>query len=192
MHYCRKYYIAIGCFLFLCFTTKAQDTLTSAGVESQSYSLYTQKNWDELIRFGNIALNKGFDYYYIRYRLGAAYFSKKNYRIAQVHFEKANAFNSTDEVVEYLYYCYLYNGQYERARWLSKSFSPDAVAYTGTDKLKSFSFATLEVGVAHTDSTTQFDNYYYSQVSAGFYVKNRFSMYHAFTYFTQEDFRGTT
>jgi hypothetical protein len=192
MHNCRKYYLMVGCLLVLCPLLRAQDTLKSAGVEAQSYSLYMQKNWGELINYGNMALGKGFDYYYLRYRLGAAYFSEKKYREAQVQFEKAVAFNSADEAIEYLYFCYLYTGQYERARWLSKSFSPDAVAYTGSDKLKAFSFATLEAGVATTDSTTQFDNYYYVQASAGFYVKNRFSLFNALTYFTQEDFRGTT
>jgi hypothetical protein len=192
MHHGRKYCLMVGCLLVLCPLLRAQDTLTSAGAESQSFSLYNQKNWDELIRFGNEALRKGFDYYYLRYRLGVAYFSEKKYRLAATHFEKANSFNSTDEAMEYLYYCYLYSGQYERARWLSKSFSPDAITYTGSDKLKAFSFATLEAGMAETDSTTQFDNYYYVQASAGFYVNKRFSMFNALTYFTQEDFRGTT
>ncbi len=192
MHHCRKYSLILGCVLILCSVLRAQDTMTTAGVESQTYSLYLQKNWDELISYGNLALDKGFDYYYLRYRLGVAYYSEKKYRSARVHFEKANAFNSADETMEYLYYCYLYTGEYERARWISKSFSQEAVAYTGTDKLKSFSFATLEAGMGTTDSTTQFSNYYYGQVSAGFFVRNRFSMYNALTYFTQTDFRGTT
>jgi hypothetical protein len=192
MHHRRKYCLMVGCLLVLCPFLRAQDTLTSAGVESQSFALYTRANWDELIRFGNVALKKGFDYYYLRYRLGAAYFGKKKYFEAETQFQKALAFNSTDEAMEYLYYCYLYTGEYERARWLSKSFSPDAVTYTGSDKLKAFSFATLETGMGETDSTIQFNNYYYGQVSAGFYVKKRFSIYTALTYFTQEDFRGTT
>jgi len=192
MHYCRKYCLMVGCLLVLCCGLKAQDTLTSATVESGSAAYFTQGDWDALISLGNKALSRGIDYYYLRYRLGVAYFTKKKYRQAETNFEKASAFNSTDEATEYLYYCYLYTEQYERARWLSKSFSPAAVTYTGSDKLKSFSFATLEAGMGETDSTVQFDNYYYGQASAGFYVNNRFSMYHALTYFTQEDFRGTT
>ena len=192
MHYGRKHYLILGFFLVLGFITRAQDTLSSGGVEAQSYSLYTQKNWDELITFGNVALSKGFDYYYLRYRLGVAYFEKKKYRVAATQFEKANKFNSTDETLEYLYYCYNYTSQYERARWISKSFSPEAIAYTGSDKLKAFSFATLEAGMGETDSTVQFNNYYYEQVSAGFYIKNRFYLYSALTNFSQTDFRGTT
>lgn len=192
MYYGRKYWIIVGLLFALCPFIRAQDTLTPANVEAQSYSLYTQKNWDELIRFGNTALRKGFDYYYLRYRLGVAYYMKKKYRNAAIHFEKATIFNSTDEAMEYLYYSYLYSAQYERARWLSKSFSPAATTYIGSDKFKSFSFATLEAGVGITDSTEQFDNYYYLQAGAGFYVNKRFSMYNAFSYFTQQDFRGIT
>lgn len=192
MHYCRKHYLILGFLIVLSSLIKAQDTLSSAGVETQSYSLYIQKNWDELIRFGNVALSKGFDYYYLRYRLGAAYFEKKKYRNATIQFEKANKFNSTDETMEYLYYCYLYTGQYERARWISKSFSPDAVAYTGSDKLKSFSFATLEGGMRTSDSTIQFQTSYYLQAGLGHFINNRFSLFHALTYLNQSDFRGTT
>lgn len=192
MHYGRKYCLVVGCLLLLCTAIRAQDTLTSATVEAKSYSLFTQADWDELISYGNMVLGKGFDYYYLRYRLGVAYFYEKKYRIAETQFEKANAFNSTDEAQEYLYYCYLYTGQYEKARWLSKSFSPEAVAYTKSNELKAFSFANVEAGMAETDSTVQFSNYYYSQIGAGFYVNRRFSMYASGTYFTQDNFRENT
>jgi tetratricopeptide (TPR) repeat protein len=190
MHNCRKYCLMVGCLLVLCPLLRAQDTLTSATVESESYSLYMQKNWDELISFGNKALRKGFDYYYLRYRLGVSYFAEKKYLVAQVHFEKAIAFNSTDEAMEYLYYCYIYTQQYERARWLSKSFSHDAIAYTGSDKLKAFSFATLEGGIGTSDSSRLFQNETYVQAGAGIFVDRRFSLFQAFTYFNQKAFRG--
>ncbi len=192
MHFRRKYCLMVGCLLVLCPLLRAQDTLTSSSVESQSYALYMQKSWDELISYGNKALCKGFDYYYIRYRLGVAYFSKKKYREAQFNFEKATAFNSTDEAMEYLYYCYLYTGQYERARWLSKSFSKAAADYTESSKLKAFSFATLEGGVGPSSRDSLFQSEYYVQAGLGNFVNKRFSMFHALTYFTQEDFRGTT
>lgn len=190
MHYCRKYWLTLGYVLALCPFLKAQDTLTSTNVESQSYSLLTQTKWDELIRFGNKALSNGFDYYYLRYRLGVAYYMKKKYRIAAVHFEKAIAFNSTDEAIEYLYYCYLYSAQYERARWLTKSFSPAAVLYTGSDKFNAISFATLEGGIGTSDSSKQFQNETYVQAGLGLYVNKRFSLFQAVTYFTQDAFRG--
>src|ERR1035437_780409 len=104
----------------------AQDTLTSKIVEERSYQLYQQKNWSGLIHFGNQAIEKGFDYYYLRMRIGTAYFEKKNYRSAQKHFKKALSFNASDDVAtEYLYYCHIFNAQYDHARKFTKKFSAD-------------------------------------------------------------------
>lgn len=191
MHNSTKYWIlAFSCWLLTVNLGKAQDTLSFATVDAKSYGLYTSENWDELIAFGNTAIAKGIDYYYLRVRMGTAYYKRENYRQAEVNFQKAKNFNSTDEVDEYLYYCYLFEGHYERARWLSKSFSHDAVTYTGSDKLKAFSFANLEAGVGSTDSTTQYSNYYYGQLGAGVYINNRFSLFQAATYFSQNTFRS--
>lgn len=190
MYYSRKYWLMLGFFLGLCPFLKAQDTLTFANVEARSYALFTNTKWDELIRFGNKALRKGFDYYYLRYRLGVAYYMKKEYRTAGIYFEKAVAFNSTDEALEYLYYCYIYSGEYDRARWLTKSFSPAAISYIGSDKFEAVSFATLEGGFGTSDSTKQFQNETYVQAGLGCYVNRRFSLFQAITYFSQDAFRG--
>src|ERR1035437_5516380 len=125
MHLGRNYKILISIF-FLFHITKgiAQDTLNSATVEQKSYQLYLDKNWDELIKFGNNAVDKGYDYFYLQMRIGIARFEKKNYRVAENHFKSALKFNSSDELAqEYLYYCYLYAGHYFKARLLSKTFS---------------------------------------------------------------------
>src|ERR1039457_6036722 len=91
--------------LFFAKSTFSQDTLNSKIVETKSYQLYLDKNWKELISFGNKAVENGFDYYYLRMRIGTAYYEQKNYRTAQEHFWKAYQFNSTDDLsMEYLYY----------------------------------------------------------------------------------------
>lgn len=176
--------------LVLCPFLRAQDTLTSATVESNSYALYSQAKWDELIRYGNKALDKDLDFYYLRYRLGVAYFMEKKYRSAAIQFEKAVVFNSSDEAMEYLYYCYIYTAQYDRARWLTKSFSPGATAYTGSGKLKPVSFVALEGGIGTSDSSQQFQQETYVQAGLGLYVNRRFFLFQAATYFTQDAFRG--
>ena len=81
--------VKIALFFVLFFSMKgiAQDTLNSAIVEQKSYQLYLDKNWNELIKFGNRAINSGFDYYYLQIRIGIAYFEKKNYSLAENHFK---------------------------------------------------------------------------------------------------------
>ena len=109
----------------------AQDTLNSAIVEQKSYQLYLDKNWNELIKFGNRAINSGFDYYYLQIRIGIAYFEKKNYSLAENHFKKVLQFNSDDELAqEYLYYCFIYNGRNEEARMLSRLFKSDLAEFS--------------------------------------------------------------
>ena len=75
-------------FIFLVIDTKglAQDTLNSAIVEQKSYQLFADKNWNELITFGNKAVKKDYDYFYLQMRIAVAYYERKNYCLAEIHF----------------------------------------------------------------------------------------------------------
>ena len=167
----------------------SQDTLNSKIVEEKSYKLYTEKKWNELIEFGNLALEKGFDYYYLRMRLGIAYYEKKNYRSAQSHFFKALSFNSNDDTaMEYIYYCYLYSWQYDAARKFSKNFSPSLIKKFSSIKSSAIDFLMLEIGVK---STTQQDlsNGNYFLPAAGFHLGKKISFFSAATLFNQNGTR---
>jgi hypothetical protein len=94
-------------------------------VDQETYKLYMEQHWDELIRAGKDGLRQDIDYYYLRMRIGIAYYEKKNYKASQVHFRKALEFNQGDPVAsEYLYYAYLFAGQIQQAGILAKDFSP--------------------------------------------------------------------
>ena len=206
----NKGFIILATLLNLfCSNAKSQDTLTGALVEQKSLQLYQDKNWKELIKFGNSALKQNIDYFYLQMRVGIAYFEQKNYCLAEVHFRKALDYNSTDELaLEYLYYCYVYTGRTDDARLWSKKFSKELAAKTGTDKKSFIDFITLEGGTKITDSayyhhtitlpnkTTYKDTSYfkpaiYFQVGLNHTIKNRVSFFHAFTYFNQKNFVGT-
>ena len=84
--------------------------------DSITYELYLQKNWDELIKSGKTAIDNANDYYYIRMRLGIAYYEKNNYGNAAIHFNKALEFNNGDQIaLEYLFYAYYLSGRYSQA-----------------------------------------------------------------------------
>lgn len=198
-HLTKKHLLAL---FFVIITIKgiSQDTINSATVEQKSYQLYLDKNWTELIKFGNKALDKGFDYYYLRLRIGIAYYEKKNYSIALGHFKNVLKFNTSDELaLEYIYYCYLNNGRYEDARVWSKQFNQALSEKLETDKQRSVSLIMIEAGTKITDSTSYYNkdkktssNYFnppiYFQLGLNHYIKNRFSLFHAVTYFNQESF----
>ncbi len=194
----RIYKIIIFIFLFQVTKGIAQDTLNSAIVEQKSYQLYTDKNWTELIKFGNKSIDKDYDYFYLRMRVAIAYYEKKNYCLAEFNFRKALAYNSTDDLaLEYLYYCYVFTGRMEDSRKLSKTFSKALAEKIGTKKSSSIGFINLEGGTKINNNSTFFDpktntnqNYFnpatYFQLSLNHYVKNKFSLLHAFSSYGQQ------
>jgi hypothetical protein len=114
--------IIILSLILLAQTGRSQDFKS---VDQETYNLYMEKIWDELIRAGKDGLKQGIDYYYLRMRIAIAYYETKNYKASQAHFRKALEFNEVDPVAsEYLYYAYLLPGQTDQASILAKDFSP--------------------------------------------------------------------
>ena len=107
--------------LLLAPTVKSQDFVS---VDKETYKLYLDKQWDELIRAGKEGLKQDIDYYYLRMRIGIAFYEKKNYKASQIHFRKALELNEGDPVAsEYLYFAYLLAGQTQQAAVLAKDFT---------------------------------------------------------------------
>ena len=78
IHLTKKNLLVLS-FLIIAIKGISQDTINSATVEQKSYQLYIDKNWTELIQFVGKAIDKGYDYYYLRLRIGIAYYERKNY-----------------------------------------------------------------------------------------------------------------
>ncbi len=99
------------------------DHIDFNSVDQETYKYYNLKNWDSLIIIGREAIKQNIDYYYLRMRLGTAYYEKRNYMKAANNFEKALKFSGADATAfEYLYYCYVFTNREEDARLLSKQF----------------------------------------------------------------------
>ena len=110
----------------------AQDAPDFKKVDAETYRFYTEKNWDSLIEMGESAIKQGIDYYYLRMRIGIAWYEKSNYVKSSRHFIKALDFNNREPVaLEYLYYSYLFTGRIHQANLLSKEFSPLLKEKTG-------------------------------------------------------------
>jgi len=105
---------------------EAQENNSFNRINTETYRFYMEQKWDSLIDAGKEALKAEVDYYYLRIRLGIAYYSKHNYRTAARHFSAALELNSGDPVsLEYLYFCRLYAGQTEQAQQVRKQFKGD-------------------------------------------------------------------
>lgn len=97
---------------------KAQ--MSSLQFEYLSARLLYEKKWDSLKLISHQRIKQGEDYYYLRYRLGVAYYESHDYRTAATHLEKAYTFNNGDHyLLEYLYYSYLFGGRECDAQWIA-------------------------------------------------------------------------
>ena len=91
----------------------AQEKKDFAWYNSETYALYLDHNWNMLIQVGEEAIEAGHDFFYMRVRLGAAYYGVHQYRKAIPQFSKALEFNADDPLTsEYLYYSYVFSGRY--------------------------------------------------------------------------------
>src|SRR6218665_2764188 len=169
-----------------------EEPLNSVTVESRSYQLYLDKNWKELCSFGNKAIAQDFDYYFLRLRIGIAYFERTDYYMAEKHFKKALGFNASDPLSqEYLYYCYLYTSRYEDAKWLSKSFSDELAKRLGTDHGSPVTYMGFEGGMKIPSARDTFNVGKFFQVGLGHYIFKRISFYHSFNYYNQQSYAST-
>jgi tetratricopeptide (TPR) repeat protein len=103
---------------------KAQESIDFKNADSLTYHFYETGNWQELIESGKSAIHQGLDYYFLRMRIGIAYFELGRYRAAGVHFEKALEFYSNDKVaMQYLQKSYNWGGMETESVALAHRFS---------------------------------------------------------------------
>lgn len=102
--------------IFLSLKAFSQEVISFRYADSITYKLYEQKNWDELINTGKLAISDEHDYYYMRMRLGIAYYERHNYAQSAKHFSRALEFNADDQTaLEYLFYSYYLSARYFQA-----------------------------------------------------------------------------
>jgi tetratricopeptide (TPR) repeat protein len=143
---------------------RAQDQqLTFREVDRQSLELYNKGEWKELIKFSNQALREGFDYYYLRMRIGIACFESRHYMKAAIHFKEALACNANDPVAgEYLYGCYL---ELNRGPDALKAFDelPSSVREKLGKTLPKLHQVNVETGPLLSNQPEKFDNILYRE-----------------------------
>lgn len=116
--------IAFIFIIIFTYSAHSQNIVNTTTIDEETYTLWLAKDWDKLITIGKTALHHGVDFYYLRVRMGIAYFEKNNFHNAIHNFEKAYAVNSKESFLkEYLYYAYLYSGRQSEAEIIALSFS---------------------------------------------------------------------
>jgi hypothetical protein len=134
--------------LFSLFTLhgKAEVEIDFRHIDETTYRLFLEKKWDSLIIVGKQALKNDIDYYFLRMRLGIAFYSETKYIPASVHFQKATVFNSLEpDAWEYLYSCYILANRSEQAYALVKDM-PSGLQKKYRPEKKFLEMITLEGG----------------------------------------------
>ncbi len=165
--------------------------LNSQVVEDSTYAMYLRGDWKQLQQFSREALKQHIDYYYLRERLGIAYYMQQKYQLAAPQFEKAYAFNSGDELNnEYLFFSYAFDGRYNEALKLSRHFSPELKKKTYTTKPAPVNLAMLEFTVKVPESSSVGLPFYFVTLGLNHRISKGFSAFHAYSYSTQKYTRG--
>jgi len=145
--------------------------------DSLTYSLYNEGRWDDLISIGNSSLKDGYDYYYMRMRIGIAYYEKHNYVMSAIQFRKALTFNENDQIaLEYLFYSYYLSGHTLQSWAIISSFYPqDRERILMESKIKKNNL-TIEsfYSDSRTDKILSDPDLYFSEPEAGSQIVTKY------------------
>lgn len=133
----------------------SQDPISFSEVDQQTMQHYFASQWDSVILVGNNGIDAGHDYFYLRVRLGVAYFNQSNFAKAIQHLEKARKFNPSDEFANsYLYLSYKYMGRFADAEMMGSKLSDTLRTNELFKKRPFFSGLYTEIGYSPTCSYT--------------------------------------
>jgi len=202
----RRVSMIIGFLSLILQHTAGQETYDFNRYNSETYRLYLEEKWDSLVRLGKAALNKEIDYYYLRMRLGIAYYHKKNFRVAAIHFKRALEMNHQDPAAtEYLYYARVMAGQEAQAGAMRKQFRGELAMRLPAEKGRFFKRTGAEYLYAFSDFTKPDDipgDFYGLPAGAltvpihisnlALYLENQItpgiSLNHAYSYLTKDNY----
>ncbi|MDF1676268.1 MAG: hypothetical protein P1U44_11180 [Vicingaceae bacterium] len=167
----------------------AQDSYQE--VDSKSYQLYTEKNWQELSQYGKAASEKGYDYYYLNVRIGIAFFELKDFENAKSYFEKALQNSSASTYAkEYLFWSY-YNLEEEiEAQKIYQSLPDSIQKRMDYHPSRIIDYIYVEGGMKKSNNKVAADNLFYGRVGFKHQFLPRFHIYHEYSYMEQKAIWG--
>lgn len=137
----------------------SQDAVNFNDIDLQTYGFASFSEWDSVIHYGKLGLANNIDYFYLRLRMGEAYYYKQKYAAAIKHFETALKSNSGDaSTQEFLYYSYLFSGRESDARNLGYKMSDEIKKDVHLKKNISIKDVYFETGVDNSNNISQNGN----------------------------------
>lgn len=176
-------------FLLLTIHLLAQDSYQQ--VDSKSYQLYLDENWEDLAAYGNDASQNGFDYYYLNVRTGRAFFELKDFENAKNYFEKALKNNSASTFAkEYLFWSYYNLEQTNKAQEVFRSL-PDSIQKRMDYKsARIIDYVYAEGGIKMANNKETAGDLLYGRFGLNHHLSGRFNVYHEYSYMQQKAIWG--
>ncbi|MCY1635976.1 tetratricopeptide repeat protein [Marinifilum sp. D737] len=172
---------------------QAQNSLSVGQVNRETYALYQKQQWKQLVLLAKKAIAHDIDFYYLRLRMGIAYYELKNYRKSAVLFKKLHEQNPDDNSLkEYLYFSYLLGGRNMDAVRIQKKLPGSIIEKYRIRKLKFISGVYAETKYEFLDDyaidsdlvqqqTVRNELYHYS-FGVNHKLGNRLALYHAYSW----------
>ena len=154
--------------------------------DSLTFALYESGDFNGVLTSGKEALKSGFDYYYLRMRMGISCYELHRYGAATSHFKHALRMNYNATVLEYLYYSYLNSGQAEQARLLLCQHK-DMLSYLDVDCSRVVSGLYLEGGVKYSNEVVrEIGDISFFHAGISHNIGSRLDLYHGYSHIIQQ------
>ncbi len=179
---------------------KAETGIDFKTADELTYRYFLEKKWDSVLIIGKQALRANIDYYFLRVRMGLAYYEQHEYIPAATHLVKARQFDPTDPVIaDYLYYAYIFTNRMEEARILQSSL-PVASRNVADRKKGLVEMVNVESGYTFSSNNTlkdkpylmesdsiygetdEYGNYLYEHLGLKFNLSNRIGLSLGYNY----------
>ncbi len=155
-----------------------------------TYGLYEKKDWNKLIKEGHLAIKAGYDFYYLRMRIGIAYYELKEYKLAISEFEHALKFNEADPLtVEYLYYSYKLSGRVLDANLVYIKYKKQVQSRKISSPIGFLKSIYTELGLKMiSPSTPDYGALKYAHIGIEHQLGSRLNIYHGYARIGQNQY----
>ena len=178
-------------FILVICTTKGFAQQSYKQVDSMTYRMYLNKEWDKLSRFGKDAANESYDYYYFNLRVGIAYYNLKEYKKAEGYFKKALANNTDSDIAgKYLFWCNIYLNDEGEAYDLYRSLPESTRQKIDYEPKRIIDYVFVEGGNKFSNDLNAAGNLMYANIGLYHKFSPKFGIYHSYTYLRQKQAWG--
>ncbi|MEY2828533.1 MAG: hypothetical protein RIQ33_391 [Bacteroidota bacterium] len=178
--------------ILLNFAAHAQKRMTAGHLDTLTYKKYLNGDWDAVLKYGKNATKHHIDFYYLRCRLGYAYYMKKQYRASANEYEKAlKLYPQGTEALEYLYFCYIENQEFDRASLTYKKFSSEQKTRIHDYRVPIIKNIQMTAGVKHTNVSQSLRDLNFTSASIGHYVAPGLSLFHQYSGLQQDAYSSS-